>query len=190
MGFHFGHLLGYCQFLKSPRATMTGSVLKEMARLSTTIINLAMDTTDDRTRHLTDHIYHVIVFSALTLCRLVNTYEMKLRAVHQDIEALDDLIFNLVGWLKSVGPPCHAAHMLGGIVSIQLRKLRPASTIERATNNFDEATKNTNEPLQNQSLPTDISDSYPNIIWSELFDIDTLQWPEWGQMYSETEFSG
>jgi hypothetical protein len=174
MGLHFGYLLAYSQSLKSAQRVVSGSVLADMIRLSTTIINLAMDTTDERTRHLTDHIYHIIVFSALTLCRLVHTYEPKLRAANQDIVSLDSLVVSLIDWLKSIGPPCHAAHMLGGIVSAQFKKLRPGFGI-----------------IDNQSLPTDVAFLYPNFVGSELFDmsLDLTQWPEWDQMFSDTDIS-
>ncbi|KAF5654102.1 hypothetical protein F25303_1712 [Fusarium sp. NRRL 25303] len=125
MGFHFAHLLAHCQSLKSPKSVMHSSVLKEMIKHSKIIINLAIDTTDDRTRHLTDHIYHILSFSALTLCRIVHTYESKLRATNYDTTELDNIVFKLINWFKTIGLPCHAAHILGDIVHAQFQKLRP-----------------------------------------------------------------
>lgn len=52
MGFHFAQLLAYERSLKSRSARVRDSLLSEMVRLSAEIIRLAMDTADDRTKHL------------------------------------------------------------------------------------------------------------------------------------------
>jgi hypothetical protein len=52
MGLYFAQLLGYERALKSRSARVRASLLSEMIRLSAEIIKLAIDTTDDRTRHL------------------------------------------------------------------------------------------------------------------------------------------
>ncbi|OCL12435.1 hypothetical protein AOQ84DRAFT_285221 [Glonium stellatum] len=124
MGFHFAQLLIYDQSLKSRSAFVRESLLSEMVRLSTAIINLAMETTDERTRHLTDHIYHMISFAAVTLCRLLHLYEEQLSALY-DIVELDRLVLQLVSWLHSIGLPCHVAHTLGDVVAAFHKKLRP-----------------------------------------------------------------
>ncbi|KAF2453466.1 hypothetical protein BDY21DRAFT_126055 [Lineolata rhizophorae] len=126
MGFHFAQLLVYDQSLKSRSARVRESLLSEMVRLSATIIQLAIDTADDRTRHLTDHIYHMITFAAVTLCRVLHLYEDQLAASH-DIAELDSLIMTLTTWLRSIGLPCHAAHTLGDVVEAFHKKLRPHS---------------------------------------------------------------
>ncbi|KAK4948613.1 hypothetical protein LTR10_012617 [Elasticomyces elasticus] len=193
MGFNFAHLLAYCQSLKSARAVMRSSVLAEMIERSRLIINLAMDTTDERTRHLTDHIYHTITFSALTLCRLVHTYESKLRAANHDIYALDALVFRLVSWLRSIGLPCHAAHILGDVVSAQFKKLRPnfqqepiyatGSTPKRS----HEGTVMDHPTLP---LPDDVAFQFPDFIGSELFNLnDDTSWPQWDMLMSDTDMS-
>lgn len=131
MGFYFAHLLAYYQSLKSTQSTMGIPVLSEMVRLSKTIINLAIDTSDDRTRHLTDHIYHVVTFSALTIVHLLNTSESKIRtATSNDIADLDALIVKLVQWLRLIGLPCHVSHLLSDVVLAQFQKFRQASTID------------------------------------------------------------
>ncbi|KAH7130981.1 hypothetical protein EDB81DRAFT_905749 [Dactylonectria macrodidyma] len=192
MGFHFAHLLAHCQSLKSPKSVMHISILEEMIQLSKSIINLAIDTADERTRHLTDHIYHIITFSALTLCRIVRTYEPKLRASSYDVGSLDHLVYKLVNWLKSIGLPCHAAHILGDIVSAQFTKLRPDFRPPPLTTNGSPFEDNgvlfTAEDL---SLPADISFLYPNFIGSELFNMDDglESWPEWAQIQSDTDAS-
>ncbi|RDW58204.1 hypothetical protein BP6252_13615 [Coleophoma cylindrospora] len=126
MSFRFAQLLIYDHSLKSRSAAVRESSLIEMIRLSTEIINIAMTTADDMTKHLSDHIYHVITFAAITLCRLLNSYESKLSA-SQNVQDLDSLILSLVTWLHTIGLPSHAAHILGDVVSVSHQKLRPHS---------------------------------------------------------------
>lgn len=178
MGFHFAHLLAYYQSARSPQSLMDASIILEMIDLSSTIINLAMDTTDDRTRHLTDHIYHLITFSALTLCRLVHMYEDQLRIANVDVDSLDRLVTKLVAWFRSIGLPCHAAHLLSDIVSSQFQKLRPnyAPTDSAAST----ATHYSLAVLDTSPLPADVG-FYPDLIGSELFDANggIASWPQW-----------
>ncbi|KAE9370923.1 hypothetical protein N431DRAFT_343941 [Stipitochalara longipes BDJ] len=124
MGFHFAQLLVYDQALKSRSAAVRESRITEMTRLSAAIMQLALDTADVRTRHLSDHIYHMITFAAVTLCRLLHMYENQLAAMHNIME-LDSLILTLVTWLHSIGLPCHVAHTLGDVVAAFHEKLRP-----------------------------------------------------------------
>jgi hypothetical protein len=124
MGFHFAQLLIYEQALKSRSARVRESLLSEMVRLSAAILTLAMDTADLRTQHLSDHIYHIITFAAVTLCRLLHMYEDQLSRSH-NISELDQLISTLVTWLHSIGLPCHVSNTLGDVVSAFHEKLRP-----------------------------------------------------------------
>ncbi|KUJ13796.1 uncharacterized protein LY89DRAFT_650813, partial [Mollisia scopiformis] len=124
MGFHFAQLLVYDRALKSRSAAVRESLLSEMIRLSAAIIQLALDTTDVRTRHLSDHIYHMITFAAVTLCRLLHMYENQLAVAHNIVE-LDSLVLTLVTWLHSIGLPCHVAQTLGDVVAAFHKELRP-----------------------------------------------------------------
>ncbi|KAL4869466.1 hypothetical protein BDV12DRAFT_82031 [Aspergillus spectabilis] len=124
MGFHFSHLLLYDRCLKAKSARAQESVISEMISHATTIVSLAMDTVDERTRHLSDHIYHMITFAAITICRLIGSPDDYLDPAHNANE-LDALISNLVQWLQSIGLPCHAAHTFGTIISQVHRKTRP-----------------------------------------------------------------
>lgn len=124
MGFHFAQLLAYERALNARSARVRDSLLNEMVRLSEKIILLAEDTTDERTRHLSDHIYHMCAFAAVTLCRLLHLYETQLAAT-QTISRLDTLVIDLVTWFRSIGLPCHAANTLGDTVSAFHKKLRP-----------------------------------------------------------------
>ncbi|KFA63303.1 hypothetical protein S40285_07636 [Stachybotrys chlorohalonatus IBT 40285] len=191
MGFHFAYLMAYRQSLKSPKSVMHSSVLKEMIQHCRNIINLAIDTADERTRHLTDHIYHIITFSALTLCRIVHTYESKLRSANYNIADIDNLLFRLINWFRSIGLPCHVAHILGDILSAQFQKLRPAFQPPAATGNSAIiAESGVFSSAEDLFLPTDLS-FYPNFIGSELFGIDVgmQNWPEWGPLHSDTDGS-
>ncbi|KAJ5564018.1 hypothetical protein N7513_000260 [Penicillium frequentans] len=125
MGFHFSNLLLYEHALKSKTARAQESVVSEMVRHSTAILNLAMDTVDERTRHLTDHIYHMITFAAIIICRLLNSHESQLSRAC-DTRDLHTLIQSLVDWLHCIGLPCHAAHTLGNIIAKVHQKLRPS----------------------------------------------------------------
>lgn len=129
MGFHFAHLLLYDQSLKTKTARVRESILSELIRHSTHIIRLAIDTTDDRTLHLNDHIYHIITFAAITICRLLNGYTDQLAPGH-DIAQLDGLIRGLVAWLQSIGLPCHAAYTLGHVVANVHQRVRPEAEKE------------------------------------------------------------
>lgn len=190
MGFHFAHLLAYGQSIRSPTGpqSVTPAVIEtivtEMVNHSTIIINLAIETTDERTRHLTDHIYHIVTFSALTLCRLVHTYEEKLRAANHDVEALDNLVVKFADWLGSIGLPCHAAHMLAGILAAQFNKLRPTYVRPELVCETDFST------FGQQSLHGDDGLLNSEFIGSEFFNIvaiDATPWPEWGSMYIDNE---
>jgi hypothetical protein len=168
MGYHFAQLLAFGQSLKSGTAAVRESLVLEMVRLSATILQLAMDTADERTRHLTDHIYHIITFSSVTLCRLLNTYEDQLRASN-DIPALDLLVLQLVAWLRSIGLPCHVAHTLSDVVSALHKKLRPhARAAEYANSETD------------QPIDIDIAFTFPELFGSEFYEINSGElWPGW-----------
>ncbi|KAM3435172.1 hypothetical protein MY4824_005044 [Beauveria thailandica] len=167
MSFSFAHLLAYCQAAQSLQSSPNTCFVLEMIELSRDIINLAMDTADGRTRHLTDHIYHLIVFSALTLCRLVRTYENQLRTTKVDVDRIDEILIKLIAWLRNVGLPCHVAHLLGDVVSFQFQKLRP--------NRLPDTTANL--PHYTQALPN--IEFYPDFIGHELFGMndDMTGWP-------------
>ena len=146
---------------------ISDDALGGLIRLTTSIINLAIDTTDERTQHLTDHIYHIITFSAITLCRLLSAYEDQLSVSH-DVASLDTLVTSLVDWLKSIGLRSHVAHMLGGVVLSQQRKLRP------------EAQPTPYSTTSATSLPFDTALLYPEFINAEMFDIHFDEdWQAW-----------
>ncbi|KAF3027066.1 hypothetical protein E8E15_008137 [Penicillium rubens] len=124
MGFHFSYLLLYEHALKANSSRARESVVPELIRHSKAIVKLAMDTVDERTRHLTDHIYHMITFAAIVICRLLNAYPEKVASTY-NIDELESLVRDLVQWLYCIGLPCHAAHTLGNIITKVHQKLRP-----------------------------------------------------------------
>jgi hypothetical protein len=167
LGYYFALLLTTCQSVKLASRRASDEHLADLVRLTTSILNLAMDTADSRTQHLTDHIYHIITFSAITLCRLLGLYEGRISLTH-DITALDDLVSRLVDWLKSIGLRCHVAHMLGNVVASQQRKLRPNTHPTPMSSTSIDA------------LPFDTNMLYPEFINAEMFDINTEGfWPSW-----------
>jgi len=175
MGYHFAQLLAFSQLLRSGTAAMRESLLSEMVRLCATIINLAMDTSDERTRHLTDHIYHVITFSSVTLCRLVHTYEAQLQRT-SDVAELDALVLRSVAWMRSIGLTVHVAHTLGDVISALHKKLRPDA---QAATSADSET--------DQSIQTDMALMFPDLLGSEWMDISNGElWPDWDPFISDT----
>jgi hypothetical protein len=124
MGFHFSNLLLCEHGLKTKAVHVRDYIVSQMIRHSTSIVHLAMDTVDERTRHLSDHIYHMITFAAIIICRLLKNYEAQLSLTH-NISELDSLVYSLVEWLHSIGLPCHAAHTMGNIIAKVQQKLRP-----------------------------------------------------------------
>lgn len=180
MGFHFAHLLAYYQSARYNRSSMDASVILGMIDHASTIINLAIDTTDDRTRHLTDHIYHVVTFSALTLCRLVHEYDAQLLVENVDIDSLDRLVLKLIIWLRSIGLPCHAAHLLGSIVLSQFKKLRSETSsvchdfVDNPGQEYSALSG-----LEASPLASNVGFIYPDLIGSELFDLGDGTWPQW-----------
>ncbi|KAH7408203.1 hypothetical protein DE146DRAFT_364745 [Phaeosphaeria sp. MPI-PUGE-AT-0046c] len=126
ISFYFAQLLTYDQSLKMRSTAARESLINEMIRLSSTIINLAINTTDERTQHLTDHHYHMISFAAVTLSRLIHIYEPQLAASH-DVLGLEGSILSLVAWLHGLGSPSHIAHTMGSVVTAFHKKLRNGS---------------------------------------------------------------
>lgn len=148
---------------------MGESPLSELIRLTTSIINLAMETADERTQHLTDNIYHIVTFSAMTLCQLLRKYEDQLGNSH-DVPDLDSLVSRLVAWLRSIGLRCHVAHMLGDLVSAQQKTLRPGVA----------GTPSGNSAFADMPSPNTL---FPDIISAEMLEGETDLWPPWDQVF-------
>lgn len=124
MGFHFAHLLLYDKSLKLSPVQTGDTVISKMINHATSLTQLAMDTKDEETRHLSDHIYHMITFAAIVICRLLNMHKAQVSATH-NVEDLHSLVLGLIDWLRDIGLPCHAAHTLGGLIARAHQKLCP-----------------------------------------------------------------
>lgn len=96
----------------------------------------------------------------------MHTYEDKLTAANQDVGELDNLVVRLIDWLRSIGLPCHAAHMLASILAAQFKKPRPSYVRPEITAELDLPTFNFND----QSLADDGLLTY-EFVGSEFFDI-------------------
>ncbi|KAF2098421.1 hypothetical protein NA57DRAFT_75668 [Rhizodiscina lignyota] len=170
MGLHFAHLVAYDHSLKSRSAAVRESLLSEMVRLSVHIISMAMETADDRTRHLSDHIYHMITFAAVTICRLLHMYESQLTASN-DLAELDKTVLTLATWLHSIGPPCHVAHTFGDVVAAFHKKLRPSAQPTSPTLSYQEA-----DPV----IDVDFASLFPDLFGTNLLGGTTPELlPDW-----------
>lgn len=183
MGYHFAYLLVYRQSLKGPEAFMDDTILQAMIHHARSTIVLAINTADERTRHLTDHIYHILTFAALTICQLVQAYESQLAAADYDLGSLAKMIVDFVEWLRSIGLPCHAAYILGDVVSAQFHKARGAFRRSNTSRAYDSVADNaaTMSGVDLEFQPNlDFTFLYPDFIGSELFDSGTqTAWPQW-----------
>lgn len=132
MGYRFAELLIYEQSLNHKSSAVRESLVSEMIRSCSAILRLALGTTDERTRYLTDHIYHMITFAAVTLCRLLCKYEKQL-IVTQDVDELDAAIPRIAQWLLSLGTNTHIGYVMGKVVDNMGRKLRPSAMLSAQT---------------------------------------------------------
>ncbi|TKA30026.1 hypothetical protein B0A50_02745 [Salinomyces thailandicus] len=133
MGYAFGQLLMYEQSLSNKSAAVREALLSEMLRLSTDIMRLATDTTDDRTQFLSDNVFHLATFAAVTACRLLSRYQEELRA-DSHLAGTDAVIANTIQWLDSIGLPSHIGHIMANVIRTVQRRLRSeASTLAPST---------------------------------------------------------
>lgn len=124
ISFFFAGLLTYEQSLSSKSAAVRESVVSEMVRLSSEILSLSMEKEDERTKHLTDHVYHVITFAAVTLCRLLCRYEAQLQSKF-DLNEKDALVSRTARWLCEIDPGPHIGKVMSALISNVQNKLRP-----------------------------------------------------------------
>lgn len=138
MGLHFAQVLAYNESMKVRSAAVRESLVVEMLQSSSDILDLAMSTADDRTKHLSDHIYHLIAFAAITICRLLHKYDQQL-VLSRNIGQFDDMVIRVASWLHSIGPSCHVAHTFGDIVAALHKKLRPDVHMTSPTSSYQDA---------------------------------------------------
>lgn len=165
MGYYFALLLTLTRSIRSRREDIRSN-LDQLVRLITFNLHLATETADKRAQYLTDHIYHVVGFSALTLCQILIKHERVLESSH-DVPSLESLLLKTVEWLRSIGTSSHITHLLARIIESQHRKARPQKAFET-------------------TFPSpDIADSmfaYPDYLMSDLYDYgnnDDDHWQAW-----------
>lgn len=125
ISFFFAGLLMYEQSLSSKSAAVRESLVSEMIRLSSNILTLSMEKADERTKHLTDHVYHVITFAAVTLCRLIWRYRSQLE--HRiNLAENDELITKTIDWLCAIDEAPHVGKVMATIISNVQKKLQPS----------------------------------------------------------------
>ncbi|OOF91588.1 hypothetical protein ASPCADRAFT_210942, partial [Aspergillus carbonarius ITEM 5010] len=73
MGFHFSILLLLYNHTHSHSHSHSPST-PTLTHHAKSIIQTAITTEDARTRHLTDHIYHMITFAGIVICRILHTH--------------------------------------------------------------------------------------------------------------------
>lgn len=167
MGYYFGLLLTLTRSIRSKRGSVSTN-LDDLIRLITSVLHLVIETVDERTQYLTDHVYHVVVFCALTLCQILSKHEALLQISH-DVSALESLLLSTVDWLKSIGTASHITHLLARVIESQYRKARPEQRMVEVT-----------------TIPTpDMADSmfaYPDYLMTDLYnygDNSADLWQEW-----------
>lgn len=131
--------------------------------------------------HLTDHVYHVVTFAALTLCRILRDHRIQLLEAAYDLDGLYKLIEAIIHGLESVGLPCHAASMLAGVVAARFATLQ----MDPEDTNAPLSTESNAEP----SLPLlgtyagldDYTFMYPDFSNADLFGggTDMSLWQSW-----------
>lgn len=167
MGYYFALLLTMTKSIRQNRESISSS-LDELIRLITSILHLVTETVDDRAQYLTDHVYHVVVFTALTLCQILSKHEKNLQVSH-DVRSLDSMLLSTIEWLKSIGTLFHVTHLLARAIESQYRKAWPEKQIFEAV-----------------TMPTpDIGDSmfaYPDYLLADPYDYgnDSADlWHDW-----------
>lgn len=160
---------------------MSGRTLTDVIQSSKDIITIFLDTTDERTRHLTDHVYNVVTFAALTLCRVLQSYREQLQEAGHDPNELHKLVEAIVAGLSSVGLPCHAASMLAAVVSARFARLQ--TTSDGVGTISSEALVGESSASMQEAYTEfeDYTFMYPDFSRTNLFDVgvDETQWASW-----------
>lgn len=171
MGFDFAQLLLYERSLNARSTNVRQSLLAEMLRLSEDILDGAMNAADTRTEHLTDHVYHVITFAAITMSRLMYKYGSLLLGA-SDVDHKHEIVARVVVWLHSIGLDAHVARTMGDTIRAVHRKLFPERhSTPRITPHADAFFTDTG------AMP-DFLGLDPNFDWDNLL-------PDWQSLTSE-----
>lgn len=183
LGLQFAYLLADCESFKRSKANISDRALANVVQSCKAIIDIFLETTDDRTRHLTDHVYNVVTFAALTLCRIIQNHHAQLPQAGQDLDTLNRVVEAIIRGLSSVGPSCHAANMLASVVAAKF------ATLQKDFGCMDglcstEANDGTSVQLPDAYFGLDeYTFAYPDFSRADAFDmsIDVPEWTSWNQ---------
>lgn len=163
--------------MKTSKAAVGERTLADVIQSSKDIIKIFLDTTDERTRHLTDHVYNVVTFAALTLCRVLQSHRNQLQEAGHDLGMIHKLIEAIISGLSSVGLPCHAASMLAAVVSARFARLQ--TTLDDLGAISSEAlVGDSSAPSEAFTGLDDYTFMYPDFSRTDLFDL-TVEAPQW-----------
>ncbi|RMY82499.1 hypothetical protein D0861_07858 [Hortaea werneckii] len=143
--------------------------------LSSNIMHLAINTPDATTKHLTDHVYHMIAFAAVTALRVMSKYREKLQA-SIDLGQMETLVLKTVEWLDSIETVSYTGRIMSDLIKATQRTL--GSRISSSTQ---------------ISPPALLMDS-PNLAAPDLFAANTAEFdwdaliPDWPSL--ATRYSG
>jgi hypothetical protein len=181
LGLHFAHLIADCESLKASNTAVSQSTLTDVIHSSKDIITIFLDTTDERTRHLTDHVYNVVTFAALTLCRVLQGHRDQLQEAGYDLSVLHKLVEAIIAGLSSVGLPCHAACMLAAVVAARFARLQTTSGSMGTTSSEALVGESSASMQEAYNELEDYTFMYPDFNRTDLFDVgvDEAQWNSW-----------
>ncbi|THZ31009.1 hypothetical protein D6C91_00942 [Aureobasidium pullulans] len=131
MGCSFAQLLILERALGKSSEAVDESSIVQMVQYCSDILQAAIRTPDDRTEHLTHHVYHMITFAALTLIRLLRKYEKEFASFFEAVSR-HALILEVSQWLRSIGLPGHIGQTMGNIVATLHQSSFPAQASDIA----------------------------------------------------------
>lgn len=181
LGLHFAYLLADCESFKRSKADISDRALADVVQSSRAIIDIFLETTDERTRHLTDHVYNVVTFAALTLCRIMQHHHAQLRQAGQDLSTLNGVVEAIIRGLSSVGPSCHAANMLAGVVAAKFATLQIDPGCKDGSGSTDANDRTSVQSLDSYFGLDEYTFAYPDFSRADAFDmsIDVPEWASW-----------
>lgn len=195
MSYNFAVLLAHCRSLRSQANKLSRSKLNEMVQRARDIISLAKEHTDERTPHLTDHIYHIITFSAITLCQLSTKYS-NILVESNEVAPLRDVIRGLVNWLRSIGLASHISRVLANIIEAHYAKCtargrRGSSHLANESIEVDtDLLQSSSADLSTPAIIHSASDGamtdyqFQDFAWTSFFDfdVDAVAWPQGSEL--------
>ncbi|THV84012.1 hypothetical protein D6D17_01831 [Aureobasidium pullulans] len=131
MGCSFAQLLILERALGKSSEAVDESSIVQMVQYCSDILQAAIRTPDDRTEHLTHHVFYMITFAALTLIRLLRNYEKEYASFFEAVSR-HALVLEASQWLRSIGLPGHIGQTMGNIVATLHQSSFPAQASDIA----------------------------------------------------------